>query len=119
MYIHVRNTKIIKCFANLGTNNIKLIMRHYHRPDLLQFLVELVGVNVRVTTMYQRMAPSQSDASVSTLLMNIQKWYLTSAQRAARVRSSRVPTLVVVDSQLMLIRLVQSGVSIKISDKVS
>ena len=88
----------------LDTNNTKLIMRQYHRPDRSQFLVKLAAVNVRVTTMYQRTAPSQSDAGVSTLLMNIQKCHLTSAQRAVHVRSSPVPTLVAVESQHMLIR---------------
>lgn len=82
-------------------------MRHCRRPDQYQFRVELMAVNVRVITMYQRTALSQSDASVSTLLMTIQKPYLTSAQRAVLVRSSQVPTLVVVDNQHMHIRLVQ------------
>ena len=57
--------------------------------------------------MYQRTAPSQSDASVSTLLMTIQRWYRTNVQKAAHVKSSQVPTLVVVDNQHTLIRLVK------------
>ena len=88
------------------TNSTRQIMRHCLKPDLSLYHVELVAVNVRVTTMYQRMAPSQSDASVSTLLMNIQRSHPTSVLRAAHVKHSGVHTPAVVDNQHMHTRLV-------------
>lgn len=92
-------------FLIVDINSIGQIMRHCLKPGPSQYLVELVAVNVRVTTMCQRMAPSQSDASVSTLLMSIQKWYLTSVPRVAHVRHSGVHIRVGVDSPHMHTRL--------------
>ena len=62
-------------------------MRQFQRPDLSQFLVVLAAVNARVITMYQRTARSQSDASASILLMSIQRWSHTSAQKAVHVKN--------------------------------
>lgn len=90
----------------LGTNSTRQIMRHCLKPDLSQYHVELVAVSVRVTTMYQRMVLSQSDANVSTLLMNIQRSDLTSVLRAAHVKHSGVHTPAVVENQHMHTRLV-------------
>ena len=90
----------------LGTNSTRQIMRHYLKPDLSQYHVKLVAVNVRVTTMYLRMVASQSDASVNTLLMSIQKWHPTSVLRAAHVKHSGVHTPAVVENQHMHTRLV-------------
>ena len=90
----------------LDTNSTRQIMRRCLRPDLSQYHVELVAVNVRVTTMYQRMARNQSDANVSTLLMTIQKSHLTSVLMAAHVKHSGVHTPAVVENQHMHTRLV-------------
>ena len=51
------------------------------------------------------MAPSQSDVSVSTLPMSIQKLHLTSVLRAALVKDLEAHTLVAVVNQHMLTRL--------------
>ena len=60
--------------------------------------------------MYQRTAPSQSDVSVNTLLMIIPRWYHTSVQKDVHVKNSEVLTLVAVENQLMLTRLVKCAI---------
>ena len=85
-------------------------MRHYRKSDRSQSLAVLVAVNVRVTTMYQRTAPSQSDVSVNTLLMIILRWYHISVQKDVHVKNSEVLTLVAVENQLMLTRLVKCAI---------
>lgn len=107
----IKPTKNFECFfSNIGTNNTKLIMRHYRKSDQSQSLAVLVAVNVRVTTMYQRTAPSQSDVSVNTLLMIILRWYHISVQKDVHVKNSEVLTLVAVENQLMLTRLVKCAI---------
>lgn len=62
-------------------------MRPFQRPDLSHFLVVLAAVNAKVITMYQRTAHSQSDANASILLVSIQRWSRTSAQKAVHVKN--------------------------------
>lgn len=54
----------------LGTNSIRQIMRHCHKPGLSQYRVEQVAANARVTIMCLRTVHSQSDVSVNTLQMS-------------------------------------------------
>ena len=64
-----------------------------------------MAVNAEATCIFQRTAPSQSDVSVSTLLMSIQKLHLTSVPRAALVKDLEAHTPVAVVNQHMLTRL--------------
>lgn len=94
-------------------------MRHYRKSDRSQSLAVLVAVNVRVTTMYQRTAPSQSDVSVNTLLMIILRWYHISVQKDVHVKNSEVLTLVAVENQLMLTRLVKCAIVFNLGSQMS
>ena len=92
-------------FSIKGTNSTRQITRYCPKPDLSQCHVKSMAANAEATCMFQGMAPSQSDASVSTLLTSIRKLHLTSVPRAALVKDLEARTPVVVVSQHMLTRL--------------